>query len=163
MTPRRALIFTLVAGAAFLVLLGIAFGLQLMQPPAEITLIQIPVDTAAMPLDENGIGSQTISGTQIAIRLAPYPARANVTSTLRLIVAEPHTNTLKIVTPTLFLAPQAIDDSSSVANIPMQREPDGSYSVQGNFFPKPGGWRLRVELSLDDDDPYSLIVLVNAE
>ncbi len=161
MTPRRALGFILVAGVGFILLLGLAFALQLMQPPAQMILTQIPVDTSAMPLDQNGIGSQTISGTQIVVRLSPYPARPHVSSTLRLVVTAPTTTTLQTVTPTLFLASQAIDDSSRVANLPMQREPDGSYLAQGNFFPTPGGWRLRIELMLDDDDPYSVIVLVN--
>ncbi len=165
MTPRRAILFTVIAGVAFLLLVGIAFVLRRLQPAAPMTLTQLPVDTSAMPLDENGIGSQTISGTQIAIRLAPYPATSNpnISGTLRMVVTQPNTITLKTVTPTLFLAPQAVDDSFSVSTIPMQREPDGSYSLQGNFFPKPGGWRMRIELMLEEDDPYSLIVLVNAQ
>ncbi len=165
MTPRRALVFMAVAGVMAVLLIGITFVLREMQPAAEMTLTQIPVNTSAMPLDENGIGSQTISGTQIAVRLSPYPASSDPTasSTLRMIVTQPNTITLKVVTPTLFLASQSVDTRFSVTQTAMRHEPDGSYSAQGHFFPQPGGWRLRIELMLDEDDPYSVIVLVNAQ
>lgn len=166
MTPRRALIFIAITGFVFLLLAGAALWLQSRQPQPvpQLDLVALPPDSSVMPLDENGIGSQVISGTQVTMRLSPMPAQANTSNTLRLIVTNPSAQA-QIVTPTLYVTAQDLTANTPTLTLPMQRDNDGSYIAQAPLFPAPGAWRLRIELTLPPpvDDLYSVVTVVNAK
>lgn len=164
MTPRRALIFIAIAGVVFLLLAGAALWLQSMQPQPQLNLEALPPDSSVMPLDENGIGSQVISGTQVTLRLSPMPAQANISQTVRLIVTDPSAKA-QIVTPTLYITSQDLTANTPTLSLPMQRDRDGSYIAQAPLFPASGAWRLRIELTLPPpvDDLYSMITVVNTK
>jgi hypothetical protein len=126
--------------------------------PAVVT-VQVPASNMALPLDASGAGMQIIPDAILTVKLSPFPAQANVTSTLTLVALDPATKAVKVVTPTLEIAPLIEVEGATYA---MKSDAAGSYTAGGIFFPDPGEYRLRIRIDLGTDQPYSMLIAVEA-
>jgi hypothetical protein len=168
MSPRLALRFVVFSLIIFAILIGIASvlsrRLQQMEtqnaPPATPSFEQ-QLAAMTMQLDGNGIGSQVISGTQITVKVAPYPPKAGQ-ETMLVIAGTTNTGHISVITPTLFIAPDV------AGNAPTQRVTahatgGGSYTATGLFFPQAGVWLVRVVFFINATESSSSTLLLKAE
>lgn len=157
----RWMVVALVAASLLLVaallLNRLALNAQSAQPAT--TTLQVPASNMALPLDANGAGTQIIPEAILSVRLSPFPARGNVTSTLTLVALDPKTNAIKVITPTLEIASLAQVDG---AIFTMQSDAAGSYTAGGIFFSQSAEYRLRIRIDLGTDQPYSMLIAVEA-
>jgi hypothetical protein len=93
------------------------------------------------------------------VKLSPYPVQVNAPSTVTLVALDPKTNTIKVVTPTLEIAPLVEVEGASYE---MKSDAAGSTTAGGIFFPEPGEYRLRIRIDLGTDEPYTMLIAVDA-
>lgn len=128
------------------------------QPPASVD-VQVPASNMALPLDASGAGMQIIPEAVLSVKLSPYPPQGNAPSTLTLVALDPKTQVVKLITPTLEIAPLADVDGVTFA---MKKDAAGSHTAGGVFFPQAGEYRLRIHIDLGTAEPYSMLIVVNA-
>ncbi len=164
MGSRFALRWTLIALACALVLLTAAVALRLARPapvatPTRIYNIDDLLAAGEMRFDANGAGTQIISGTILTLKLAPYPPRSAVTSTVTLVALMSDGTPAETANPTLMVAP-----SGQVASeeYPLKHRIGGVYDAAGVFFPTGGSWHMRVDVYVGDDIPSNMLMTVNA-
>ena len=155
----RWIVVALVAASMLIVAAIVLNRLAANQPPATATL-QVPASNMALPLDASGTGTQIIPEAIFSVKLSPFPAQANVTSTLTLVALDPKTNAVKVVTPTLEIAPLIEVEGATFA---MQNDAAGSHTAGGIFFPQAGEYRLRIRIDLGTTEPYSMLIAVVAK
>lgn len=155
----RWIVVALVAASMLIVAAIVLNRLAANQQPATVTL-QVPASNMAVPLDASGVGTQIIPEAILSVKLSPFPAQANVTSTLALVALDPRTHAVKVVTPTLEIAP-LVDVNG--ATFEMKSDAAGSQSAGGIFFPEPGEYRLRLRIDLGTAEPYSMLIAVVAK
>lgn len=164
MPPRLALRFILlaVALATLIVLAGIVLGRWRASLPDDTPQmrIDVPLTGIAMPLDANGVGVQVVRDVQLSYRLQPYPAQAGQTATLTVVALDINTARVRLITPTLEIAPM---ENADGARFSIERGPGDAYGAEGNFFPTSGAYRLRVTAALYADDLYATVMIVQAE
>lgn len=136
----------------------LALNAQQAQPAS--VAVQVPASNMALPLDAAGVGTQIIPEAILSVRLAPYPPQVNAPSTLTLVALDPHTNAIKVITPTLEIAPLVEVSGETFA---MQRDAAGSYTAGGIFFPQSGEYRLRIRINLGTAEPYSMLIAVRVK
>lgn len=160
---RIALRWVIVALIAASLLLVVAIALtrwQAQRDAAGMVELQIPLDSIAVPLSADGVGTQIIEPAELSIRLDPYPPRASAPATLTLVALDRKTRDLMVITPTLSVAEPAQVDGVAY---PMVRQSSGAYIASGVFFPKPGLWRLRVSIDFGVMEPYRMLALIEAQ
>ncbi|MFC1464629.1 MAG: hypothetical protein ACFLMY_07260 [Candidatus Brachytrichaceae bacterium NZ_4S206] len=159
---RIALRWMIVALITASLLLVAAIALarwQVQRDAARAVELQVPLDGIAVPLDANGLGSQTIEPAELSIKLDPYPPRASAPVTLTLVAVDRRTGDVMTVTPTLSVAePTQVEGN----DYPMVKQSNGAYVVSGALFPKPGSWRLRLHIDFGAVEPYRMLALVEA-
>lgn len=156
----RWIVVALVAASMLIVAAIVLNRLAANQTPATIATLQVPASNMALPLDANGAGTQIIPEAILSVKLSPFPARANVASTLTLVALDPQTNAIKVVTPTLEIAPMTDVNGATFA---MQSDAAGSHTAGGIFFPQAGEYRLRLRIGLGTAEPYSMLIAVEAK
>jgi hypothetical protein len=166
LSPRLAFRFILLSLILAAILMGIAVvlngRLRVLQQAAEAPPpIEAQLASMAMKLDANGIGSQVISGTQISVRLAPYPAQAGQASQLS-VVATSLSGQLAVITPTLYLSGDTTNLSEETT-IAMARDSGGAYIANAMLFPKPGAWQARIAFYLNATETSHVILRVKAQ
>ena len=114
-----------------------------------------------MKLDANGLGSQVISGTQISVRLSPYPPVAGQVSQVSIVGSFP-SGQLALITPTLYITSDEAD-APNMQQVNLQRTTIGSYEGQEILFPTKGSWRARIGFYLNSVDTSNIILLVAAK
>lgn len=165
MSPRLALRFILLSIILAVLLMGVAVvlngRLQRLQQVAVPPLLEQQLASMAMKLDANGLGSQVISGTQISVRLSPYPVRAGQVSGLS-VVATSAFGQVTTITPTLYVASNS-SNADDAKEMTMTRENSGGYQVQSELFDKPGVWQARIGFYLNATETSSIILIVDAQ
>ena len=161
---RFALRWTLVALACALVLLAAAIALRLARPapfatPTRVYNIDDLLAAGEMRFDANGTATQIISGTILTLKLAPYPPRSAVSSTLTLVALRQGGRPAGDANPRLTVAPAGQADPQTYA---MSPRGSGVYQAAGVFFPSPAAWRLRVNVYVGDDIPASMLATIQA-
>lgn len=163
MSPQFALRWTLIALLCAVVIVGLGVLLSFLQPVSAPPPRQVTVDdlmaAVEMPLSPEGAGMQIISGTTLAFKLEPYPARASEQATVTLIAIAPDGHTPAEVAPVLWVAPPA---TVEMREFTMTLRPEGGYAASGVFFPQPGPWRLRVDVNVGDNVPTSMLTTIEA-
>jgi hypothetical protein len=156
----RWIIVALIAASmlivAAIVLNRLALNVQSAQPA--VVTVQVPASNMALPLDDGG-GMQIIPDAILSVKLSPYPVQVNAPSTVTLVALDPKTNTIKVVTPTLEIAPLVEVEGASYE---MKSDAAGSTTAGGIFFPEPGEYRLRIRIDLGTDEPYTMLIAVDA-
>jgi hypothetical protein len=157
----RWIIVALIAASmlivAAIVLNRLALNVQSAQPA--VVTVQVPASNMALPLDEDGAGMQIIPDAILSVKLSPYPVQVNVPSTLTLVALDPKTKAIKVITPTLEIAPLVEVEG---ATYEMKNDVAGSTTAGGIFFPEPGEYRLRIRIDLGTDEPYTMLIAVDA-
>jgi hypothetical protein len=157
----RWIVVALVAASMLIVaaiaLNRLALNVQNAQPA--VIDVQVPASNMLLPLDATGAGLQIIPEAMLSVRLSPYPVQVNAPSTLTLVALDPQTSAVKVVTPTLEIAPLIEVEGATYA---MKSDAAGSQSAGGVFFPEPGEYRLRIRIDLGADEPYSILIAVEA-
>ncbi len=165
MSPRLALRFILLSFILAVLLMGVAVilngRLQQLQQAAATPSLEQQLASMAMKLDADGLGSQVISGTQISVRLSPYPVQAGQVSQLS-IVATSNFGQLAIITPTLYVAANSAE-TAEAKTFTMTRESSGGYLVQSVLFDKLGAWQARIGFYLSPTETSSIILLIEAQ
>jgi hypothetical protein len=158
---RIALKWIVVALVAASLLLVAAIALARLRPalPTTITLTQVPVDNIAVPLDAAGAGMQVLEDVSLSLKLAPYPPRAGVESSLTIVAIDRATQAIRPITPTLEVAAL---DAVSGESFEMQADVSGAHSATDQFFPAAGEWRMRVLVDFGAAEPHSVLILANA-
>lgn len=156
----RWVIVALIAASLLLVAAIVLSRLQAQRDAARTVELQVPLDSIAVPLSADGLGTQVIEPAELSIKLDPYPPQASAPATLTLVALDRKTRNLMVVTPTLSVAEPAQVDS---VVYPMVRQSNGAYIASGAFFPKPGPWRLRVSIDFGAAEPYRMLALVEAQ
>jgi len=156
---RNALKWIIVALVIASLLVGATVVLTRLQTQQATTPVQVPVESIALPLDQNGIGTQYLSSAILSVKLSPYPPRANTPSSLTLIALDPRTQAVKEITPTLSVADLSLVEGNDYA---MKRTVSGAYEASGNFFAQAGKWRVRIRIDLGEREPYSIPMVVEA-
>jgi hypothetical protein len=151
----RAIFAACIAGSV-IVVAGVLLGRW--QRELDARPNNAPVGVIAMPLDELGVGAQTISNTLLTYRLSPYPPVAGQPHTLTLLALDRVTGQPRALPPTLEIGPVAQVDGTVFA---MPVDATG-YTATGQFFPQAGEWRIRVTVPLFENEDYSTIMLVRA-
>jgi hypothetical protein len=156
----RWIIVALIAASmlivAAIVLNRLALNVQSAQPA--VVTVQVPASNMALPLDDGGGGMQIIPDAILSVKLSPYPVQVNAPSTVTLVALDPKTNTIKVVTPTLEIAPLVEVEGASYE----MKSDAGSTTAGGIFFPEPGEYRLRIRIDLGTDEPYTMLIAVDA-
>jgi hypothetical protein len=157
----RWIVVALIAASMLIVaviaLNRLALSVQSVQPA--VVTVQVPASNMLLPLDASGAGMQIIPEAILTAKLSPYPVQVNAPSTLTLVALDPRTNAIKLITPTLEIAPLIEVEGATYA---MKSDAAGSYSAGGVFFPEPGEYRLRVRIDLGTEQPYSMLIAVDA-
>ncbi len=160
---RIALRWVIVAliAASLLLVAGIALArLQMQRDVARAVELQVPLDSIAVPLGADGVGTQIIEPAVLSIKLEPYLPRAGAPATVTLVVLDRKAGRLMTITPTLSVAePTQVEGR----DYPMVPQRNGAYVVSGAFFPRPGVWRLRVHIDFGAAEPYRMLALVEAK
>ncbi len=157
---RIALKWIIVALVAASLLVGATVVLTRLQAQRTTTSVQVPIGSLALPLDQNGIGTQYLPSAILSVKLSPYPPRANTPSSLTLIALDPTTKMVKEITPTLSVADLLLVGGN---DYPMPRTTSGAYEATGSFFAESGEWRVRVRIDLGEREPYSMLMVVQAQ
>lgn len=159
---RIALKWIVVALVAASLLLVAAIALARLRPapPTTFTLTQAPVDSIALPLDASGTGMQVLEDVSLSLKLAPYPPRAGVESSLTVVAIDRDTQAVRLITPTLEVAPF---DAVSGESFEMRADASGAHTAVGRFFPAAGEWRMRVLVDFGEAEPHSVLIVANAE
>jgi hypothetical protein len=155
----RWIVIALVAASMLIVAAIVLNRLAVNQAPA-IVAVQVPASNMAVPLDAAGAGLQIIPEAMLSVKLSPYPPQVNAPSTLTLVALDPQTNAVKVITPTLEIAPLVEVEGATYA---MKSDAAGSHTAGSVFFPEPGEYRLRVRIDLGASEPYSMLIAVNAK
>jgi hypothetical protein len=171
LSPRLALRFILlsIVLAGLLMAIAIVLNVRLRALQQAVPASSLPptpslvqqLASMAIKLDANGLGSQVISGTQISIKLSPYPVRAGQVTEMSIVAMSPF-GQLATITPTLFLSPNSPKVGAAKA-FTMTHEASGAYLVQGNLFPIPGEWQGRIGFYLNARETSSVILFVSAQ
>lgn len=158
---RNALRWIVVAliAASLLIVATIAVSRLAQNTSPTTATLQVPASNMAVLLDTNGAGTQIIPAAILSVKLSPFPAQANVNSTLTLVALDPQTNAIKVITPTLEIAPVVEVAGETFA---MKSDAAGSFNASGIFFPQPSEYRLRMRIDLGTDEPYSMLIAVEA-
>ncbi len=158
----RWIVVALVAASmlivAAIVLNRLALNVQSAQPAA--VTVQVPASNMVLPLDASGAGMQIIPDAVLSVKVSPYPVQVNAPITLTLVALDPKTNAIKLITPTLEIAPLVEVEGATYA---MKSEAAGSHTAGGIFFPDSGEYRLRIRIDLGTDEPYSMLIAVNVK
>ena len=164
MTPRRALFWIGLA----LLLAGLFVGAtwllgRLARTPARPPAVPLlNSDAFAMPLDANGMGAQTINGTQFVIQVEPYPAQAHAPVSITLVALNLDTGETRTVTPTLALTPPNTQNSAEVRRIAFQRDVRGVYFAHGIALDQAGVWRVRIDNDMGAQDVFTILLNLQA-
>ncbi|MCL4506404.1 MAG: hypothetical protein M1434_09095 [Chloroflexi bacterium] len=164
MGPRFALRWTLIGLVSALVLVAAAVALRLARPvpappPARVYSVDDLLSATEMRFDVDGVGTQIISGTILTLKLAPYPPRSAVTSTVTLVALTSDGKPAETANPTLTIAPSG---QAASQTFPLAHQTGGIYEATGILFPTAGSWHMRVDVYLGDDIPSSMLMTVNA-
>jgi hypothetical protein len=159
---RFALRWTFVGLLCALALVAAGVVLSALRPPppqAQPVTIDDLMAAAFMPLDSGGLGTQVISGTTFYFRLSPYPPRSMAPATVILVAIGPDGRTPTAVTPTLYVAQPGEEAAREYV---MPRLADQSYAIRSAFFPRPGPWRLRLDVHVGGAEPVNMLIAVEA-
>jgi hypothetical protein len=129
-------------------------------PQPDVMTLQAPLHALALPLDENGTGTQVLDNAILSVRLDPYPPRASRGVTVSLIALDRAGGATMVVTPTLSVAELTQVDG---VEWPMARVATGAYAASAEMFPHTGQWRLRARVDFGAGEPYSLLVVTTVD
>ena len=164
-SSRLALRFILLSLILAVLLMGIAVvlngRLQKLQQGAATPSLEMQLASMAMKLDANGLGSQVISGTQISVKLAPYPVQAGQVSALSVVAISP-LGQLVMITPTLYVASNS-PDIVDAKEFTLTHKNSGGYLAQVMLFDKPGAWQARIGFYLNATETSNVILLIEAQ
>ncbi|MCS7055354.1 MAG: hypothetical protein NZM18_04170 [Thermoflexales bacterium] len=155
----RWVIVALVA-ASFLLIVTVALvRLEAQRTAVRTVELQLPMDSIAVVLSAEGLGAQIVEPAELRIKLDPYPPRAGTPATVTLVALDRRTHGLMTITPTLSIAEPAQVEGR---DYPMARQSNGAYVASGALFPRPGSWRLRVNIDFGALETYRMLALVEA-